>query len=58
MHSSLYENLKRDEEIAATSKEKTDSDSTQNLVAQLELVIDLLFMMDLSHFLTFISKEF
>ena len=58
MHSSLYEKLKRDEEIAATSKEKTDSDSTQNLVAQLELVIDLLFMMDLSHFLTFISKEF
>ena len=44
--------------MAVSSKEKAESDAIQNLLVQLELVVDLLFMMDLSHLLTFISKEF
>ena len=58
MYPVLCEKLKRDETMAVSSKEKAESDAIQNLLVQLELVVDLLFMMDLSHLLTFISKEF
>lgn len=54
----LCEKLKQDEKSATTSKEQSDADSIQNFLVQLELVIDLLFMTDLSHLLTFVSKEF
>ena len=58
MYQVLCEKLKRDEMMAVNSKEKTEADGIQNLLVQLELVVDLLFMMDLSHLFTFISKEF
>ena len=55
MFSFLCEKIKRDEENALTSKEQREADTTQNLLLQLELVIDLLFMMDLSHLLASFS---
>ena len=57
MYTILCEKLKRDEAMTGTAKEATDVDNLQNLLVQLELVVDLLFMMDLSHLLTFCSKE-
>ena len=44
--------------ITIQLKEQMEADSIQNLSVQLELVIDLLFMMDLSHLLASFSKEF
>ena len=43
--------------ISETVKEATEVEKLQNLLVQVELVVDLLFMMDLSHLLTFCSKE-
>ena len=58
MYPVLCEKLKRDEMMAVNAKEKTEADGIQNLLVQLELVVNLLFMMDLCHLFTFISKEF
>ena len=57
MYHILIEKLKRDEETNKENDEEEVSD-IQNLLAQLELVIDLLFMAELSHLITFCSKEF
>ena len=57
MYPMLCEKLKRDEASAETTKEVTDVENLQNWLVQLELVVDLLFMMDLSHLFTFCSKE-
>ena len=43
--------------MAETVKEATEVEKLQNLLVQVELVVDLLFMMDLSHLMTFCSKE-
>ena len=57
----LYEKLKRDEQKAEIeeSNKKTDiAVNLQNSLVQVETVFDLLFMRDLSHLLTYCSKEF
>ena len=54
MYTIVCEKLKRDEKNAATTKGATDVENLQKLLVQLE---HLLFMMDLSHLLTFCSKE-
>ena len=54
----LFEKLKRDEENSTSDKDQNKSIQLQNLLVQLEIVVDLLFMKDLSHLLTYSSKEF
>ena len=44
--------------LQSLKKEETKTENLQNTLVQLELVIDLLFMTDLSHLLTYTSKEF
>ena len=58
MYAVLAEKLKRDEQAAHTETELTDVENLQNMLVQVELVVDLLFMTDLSHLLMFCSKEF
>ena len=58
MYQILVEKLKRDNEKAETEKGEEKIEHLQNLLIQLELVVNLLFMTDLSHLLTFCSKEF
>ena len=58
MYPILVEKLKRDDEKAETEKGEEKVEHLQNLLIQLELVVNLLFMTDLSHLLTFCSKEF
>ena len=59
MYAILSEKLNRDEQAALTEKEVADTtEKLQNMLVQIELVVDLLFMTDLSHLLTFTSKEF
>lgn len=53
MYPVLFEKLKRDEE-----KNQDESIRIQNLLVQLQTVLDLLFMKELSHLLTYTSKEF
>ena len=58
MFTILCEKLRRDELAADTNAELADTEKLQNMLVQVELVVDLLFMTDLSHLLTFASKEF
>lgn len=58
MYRVLFEKLKRDEDNATKEKDEEESESIQNLLVQLELVVNLLFMADISHLITFCSKEF
>ena len=57
----LNEKLKRDEHKAEVDECRKSTDSAinlQNLLVQVQKVIDSLFMCDLSHLLTYRSKEF
>ena len=58
MRSILCEKLKRDENNGTTEKDNQDVENLQNLLVQLELVLDLLFMAEVSHLFTFCSKAF
>ena len=58
MYPILVENLKRDDEKAESEKGEEKVEHLQNLLIQPELVVNLLFMTDLSHLLTLCSKEF
>lgn len=58
MYPILCEKLKRDENNGQTEKDDSDVENLQNLLVQLELVLDLLFMAEVSHLFTFCSKAF
>ena len=58
MYELLYEKLRKDENSAETEKKEEESENLQNLLVQLQTVVDLLFMVEISHLVTLCSKEF
>ena len=54
----LHKKFKKDESNANTQKEVDDSEALEKLLVQAKTVTDLLFMKEVSQFMTFCSKSF